>query len=130
MFLLQRDPATFAFNKARDGTFVWDFDAACNWNTSFRVLTPITNEAFAADLLERLELAELVIDHEQLALFPFMSCTCGDFLHYAWCKHSCAYSSVKKVITRWPPNKDPTRLMSKKRGRPARARRGGAFGKE
>ena len=37
-----------------------------------------------------------------------VSCDCEPYLHYAWCKHSCAYAFSRGIVTQLPPLMDPT----------------------
>lgn len=99
------------------------FDDIIDLSQSFYVMKPIHPSLYSDRLYERLTnsgfqicpLHEIVSSDRSL-----MSCGCRTFLHYAWCHHSCAYARRMRIITAYPKDKDPTKLQTKKRGRPSK----------
>ena len=100
----------------------WDYSTTKTWCHMFYLLTPITHRESLSRLHTRLALVDLgVIPVERIAergIRGLMSCSCPCFLHYAWCKHSCADAFRKGIISNYPPNKDPNVMQSAKVGRP------------
>ena len=108
---------------------------------SFRILKPIVNQHFVEELIKRLENGEsgavgngakvnTTLLHSKKACF--YSCSCEDYLHYLWCTHVCV-KCLKDNLIQCPSNLNPARIqpvaqsIEVKKGRPARAKRGGAW---
>lgn len=103
------------------------FDGLIAWANAFYVLKPITSPEHIKILRSRLTAIGLrVLPLEEtiaLGASGLCSCNCAQFLHYAWCKHACSLSFSRRIITKYPKNKDPTALPGKKLvGRPPHAR--------
>jgi len=104
------------------------FDTCIEWSKSFHTFTPITDVSYLSNLHRRLVNS---VEHGRLpssTIMDFngivalgnkgiMACSCGTFLHRAWCIHSCADAIKKKIIMKYPINMDPNTAAPVGRGR-------------
>lgn len=101
----------------------WGFSFSVDWSNTFYILQPVTEPIVLERLHCRLQRCDLgIISIEELKGMGnagLMSCSCPFFLHYAWCKHSCADAFIKEILTKYPKNMDPTVVQKRKVGRPA-----------
>jgi len=107
-----------------------NFDECIDWAKSFHTLTPITHSSYLFNFHRRLvnsfkhpqhSMASSVMDLNAIVALGnrgLMACSCGKFLHRAWCIHSCVDAFKKGIITHYPPNMDPTNVACVGRGRP------------
>ena len=133
------------------------FEELMDWQQSFRILQPITDEKYLHGLLQRLRACGLPLqDKECEKLFPqpdkptdaqglpvsptkwVYKCSCGRYRHYLWCLHVMLRAVHDGLVKApyCPPNLDGTPITSVKHkgcalpsGRPAKAKRGGALKK-
>lgn len=61
-----------------------------------------------------------------------VTCDCKTYLHYCWCKHSCACAFDRGIVTSYPPLLNPVKVsrQAAAAGRPKHSKRGGAFTKD
>ena len=107
-----------------------NFDDCIEWSKSFYILTPIVDVIYLENLHRRLvnsisdkampsvQFIMAIGDLKSLGNKGLMSCSCGTFLHRAWCMHSCADAKKKEIIMRYPSNMGPTNVEYVGRGRP------------
>lgn len=98
-----------------------DFDLCIDWARAFYFLTPITDMAYLTALYARLEKSGLgLIAFDDLVARRtngLMGCSCGCFLHRAWCIHAFVFARMKKIITSYPETMHPGQTKGH-RGRP------------
>lgn len=109
----------------------------------FHVLRPIV-----ADLKDQLAVDSVtqlhrMLENSGLGMMPIaellelppgkglVACDCESYLHYCWCKHSCACAFDRKIVRSYPPTLNPKKIsrQASSAGRPKHARPGDAFNK-
>ena len=133
------------------------FEELMDWQQSFRILQPITDEKYVHGLLQRLRASGLplqdtecqklfskpdkVKDAQGLPVSPtkwVYKCSCGRYRHYLWCLHVMLRAVHDGLVKApyCPPNLDGTPITSVKHkgsampsGRPAKASKGAALKK-
>ena len=112
----------------------YDFDDVVKWMKDFHVLTPITYTPFLDPWLRRLKASGLPMNDKLIkeGKTCFYSCSCSDFMHYAFCVHSCVMAMTKQLVTGYPPTLDPRRVNPNANllGRPAKVKPGSALVRE
>ena len=131
----------------KDLDFTFSFPLLMDYGKSFHTLTPITCVTFTTRLIERLEASKCTLDLTRIQTSAtdrtidatkltggaegnaFVHCNCPAYLHYSWCDHACLHARcVSKILARIPQQFDPKRLATKRKGRIANAKAGGALG--
>ena len=109
---------------------------------TFHILKPIKCNVFKANLLRRMQASKAKLkdglDKTDLDLddVPLYSCTCENYMHYAWCIHVNLRAFADGIMLDYPTLLDPRKIKAVGKGRactatmgrPAKARRGGGLG--
>jgi hypothetical protein len=109
----------------------WDFDDLLNEIAAFLVLTPMLNRTLEKNLLFRLQRSGALMSPVAFDRAGVLySCSCGEYMHYAWCIHACGKAIIDGVF-KVPRRFEFAHLAGRlKRGRPHDAVKGGALGKK
>jgi hypothetical protein len=113
----------------------WKFKDIIEWQKSFHILRPITDEKYVRPLLQRLRnsglpLNETVCVEQFTKVSPgegvaegstespkrFHKCSCGRYRHYLWCLHVMLRATHDGLVDApyCPPNLDTTKVKSLK----------------
>jgi hypothetical protein len=108
-----------------------DFDLVIKRLSSFHVIRPITERCYMQETRTMLiargyKLIPLHEIEERQKGRAFWSCSCTNYLQYAWCEHAAAMAMANEIVTGIPPRMDPRTLPCTKRppGRPRNAKGG------
>ena len=126
---LIKNPASYA------GKQKWKFKDIIEWQKSFHILEPITDEKYVQSLLQRLRnsglpLNETVCAEQFTKVSPcagvaevsteapkrFHKCSCGRYRHYLWCLHVMLRATHDNLVQSpyCPPNLDTTKVKNLK----------------
>ena len=99
-----------------------DFDLCIAWSRTCYFLTPITDLVYLKHLYQRIKTSGLIMmDFEAVVALGskgLMSCSCGCFLHRAWCIHAFVYARKVEIIIEYPKTMNPAKV-SGNQGRPS-----------
>lgn len=126
---LIKNPASYADKQN------WKFKDIIEWQKSFHILQPITDEKYVRSLLQRLRhsglpLNETVCAQQFTKVSPcggvaegsteapkrFHNCSCGRYRHYLWCLHVMLRATHDNLVEApyCPPNLDTTKVKNLK----------------
>jgi hypothetical protein len=126
---LIKNPASYADKQN------WKFKDIIEWQKSFHILQPITDEKYVRPLLQRLRnsglsLNETVCAEQFTKVSPgegvaegsteapkrFHNCSCGRYRHYLWCLHVMLRATHDSLVETpyCPPNLDTTKVKNLK----------------
>ena len=119
------------------------FNDFIDWQSSFHILQPLTNEVYIRDLVTRLQNSGLVLDQDVVGKLYgdepeicMYKCSCGRYMHYLWCLHVMLRAiDVKLVMAPYcPATMDSSKIQHVRgvkahEGRPAKAKPGEALSK-
>ena len=94
------------------------FSRMCALLRRFHILAPLDGEEPLRLFVHRLHISGFKVAGDVLSRgSAFYTCTCPTCMHYGLCVHVCAGAFKSGALCGYPPDLDPTRPSSKKRGR-------------
>ena len=101
-------------------------------------MKPIECKTFKENLVKRLVNSGAKINPEFIEepeKAEFLSCSCENYMHYAWCLHVNLQAFAHDIMQDYPPLLNPKKIQAIKAGRactatsgrPTKAKRGGAL---